>query len=85
MFVQACQQGLQNYVDPADAVVDAVPTTQQNTISQPAAAAQGSDPASAPEQHVEETNINIHSSGEAKVVFMIRIMVVVLSRYYFSH
>ena len=47
LFVQACQQGIQNYVDRMDAIVDAVPTTQQNTTPQPAAA-QSSDPASVP-------------------------------------
>ena len=81
LFVQACQQGLQNYVDHADAVVDAVPTTQENTTPQPAsAAAQGSDPASAPvgppiaEQHLDVLNINIHSSGETKVVSIISVV-----------
>lgn len=69
-----------HYVDHADSVVEAVPTTQQNTISQPAAAAQGSDPVSAPvgppiaEQHLEVPNINIHSSGEAKVVSIISVV-----------
>ena len=47
MYKPVCQQGIQNYVDRMDAIVDAVPTTQQVTTPQPAAA-QSSDPASAP-------------------------------------